>query len=302
VTSPLRTTVAIPLHASRPWVDIVEGNLRRLAGHAHLVVSDASGVDDALDVLRERCRDLPGIVWRTTPGEVGWVAHCNTLLAEATTEFVMWLPHDDDVGHDWILQAESALDADPTAVLAIGVMDTLGPGDPSWVVEIDRRTRHQSRDVRIAAVADIWVDGDLSSLGLAFRGVFRRAVAPRLPQLDEVGTWADLLWAGEFLTRGRFARMGARYLKRYHPGNTHSAWVRLREDSRLRTELLPRLVAQLPPETATRVLGAVWERERENHLTHVAVLTELDRARTDTLSWRITAPLRAVRRRFRRAD
>jgi hypothetical protein len=90
VTRPThRTTVAIPLHASARWFDVIGANLDRLAGHARLVVSDPTGLDDTLSRLRIGREHVDGIEWRTTATAPGWVAHCNALLAEATTEYFM---------------------------------------------------------------------------------------------------------------------------------------------------------------------------------------------------------------------
>jgi hypothetical protein len=326
-----RTTVAIPLHASVPWLDVVEGNLRRLAGHARLVVSDASGADDAVDQLRRRCADVPGITWRTTPAPPGWVEHCNALLTEARTEFFMWLPHDDDVAEDWIDEAEKALDADASAVLAIGVVKAQRAEGRLSTLRIDPRTLDPDRERRLTGTAEIWVAGDLGSLGVAFRGVFRRVVAPPLPQLDDVGSWGDLLWAGELLKRGHFTTINSSYLKRFHPANTHPSWVRLRDDERLRSRLIPELFDELPTTSALRALGRVWEYERLRRGEEVAVLNGRlalsDQALRDTesalrntessfrntesafrntesafrasTSWRVTAPGRALGRALR---
>lgn len=300
MTTKHRTTVAFPLHASARWFDVIDANLDRLVGHAHLVVSDPTGLDDTLARLRAGREHLAGIEWRTTPTAAGWVAHCNALLAEATTEYFMWLPHDDDVDADWLGHAEAVLDADPSAVLAIGVTEAVGPDGPNRDLEIDRRTTDPDVEQRLAAVADIWVDGDLSALGVAFRGVFRRAIAPPLPQLDDVGSWADLLWAGELLRDGRFATMSARYVKRYHEANTHATWLAVRHDRMLREALLPALLEQLPASAALRLLGSTWERERRGLEEALAVAglqaAEREAAMADlytrSRSWRLTRPIR----------
>lgn len=311
VTSTARTTVAIPLHASAPWLAVVEGNIRRLASYARIVVSDASGADDALEHLRQQCADVPGIVWRTTPAPPGWIGHCNTLLSEARSEFFMWLPHDDDVSADWIAEAERALDADPSAVLAVGVVEAYTADGRFATFEIDPRTLDADLECRLAGVADHWVNGDLSSLGAAFRGVFRREVAPPLPQLDDLGSWGDLLWAGEFLKRGRFAAIESRYLKRYHSGNTHPSWVKLREDPRLRSQVIPELLAAVSPEVALRAACHVWEKERLERSAEVALLKshlvaseqllrDTAAAFRSSTSWRVTRPARAIGRLLKR--
>lgn len=308
MTTAHRTTVAIPLHASARWFEVIDANLARLAGHAHLVVSDPTGLDDTLARLRARHEQVDGIEWRTTPTAPGWVGHCNALLAEATTEFFMWLSHDDDVGADWIRESEAALDADPTAVLAIGLTEAVGPGGPIRDMAIDPRTGHPDPAHRLGAVADIWVDGDTSTLGVAFRGVFRRAAAPPLPQLDDVGSWADLVWAGSFVKRGRFVTVPARYLKRYHDANTHATWAAVRQDAVLRQVLLPDLLDTVPTSIALTTLGTVWERERRRLDAELAAARHQTMEReaalaeefTSSRSWRLTRPVRGLSRLLRR--
>jgi hypothetical protein len=303
VIQPHRTTVAIPLHASARWLDVVGANIDRLSGHAHVVVSDPTGLDDTLQRLRSGREHLEGIEWRTSPTAPGWVAHCNALLAEAaTTEYFMWLPHDDDVDADWIRESEAALDADPSAVLAVGQTEAVGEQGSIGLLEIDPRTGHPDREVRLGAVADIWIDGDLSTLGVAFRGVFRRLGAPHLPQLDDVGSWADLVWAGAFLNRGPFVAIPARYVKRYHDANTHSTWAALRGTSELREVLLPELLEQLPAATALRILGVRWDRERRRLEGEIATVSHLGAERaaaitdeyTSSRSWQLTLPFRRI--------
>lgn len=302
MTAKHRTTVAIPLHASARWFEVIAANLDRLAGHAHLVVSDPTGLDDTLPRLRAELEHLEGIEWRTTPTEPGWVAHCNALLAEATTEYFMWLPHDDDVDADWIRESEAALDADPSAVLAIGLTEAIGVDGPIRDLAIDPRTTDSNIEQRLGAVADLWVDGDASTLGVAFRGVFRRAAAPPLPQLDDVGSWSDLVWAGELLSAGRFVTTSSRYVKRYHDANTHATWIAVRHDPMLREVLLPALLERLPASTALRLLGVTWERERrrlDEELTiarHEAAEREaaMIDAYLSSRSWRLTVPFRQL--------
>ena len=89
----MRTTVSIPLHASATWIDTVVEDVRQLAPVARVVVSDATGLDDALDRVRAAVAESAGaddVVWLgPRPLEPGWVAHANDLLARATTDYVM---------------------------------------------------------------------------------------------------------------------------------------------------------------------------------------------------------------------
>ncbi len=284
----MRTTVLVPLHASGAWEEVVAGNLTRLTGHADLVVSDATGVDDTLDRLRRRFGERPGIAWLgPRPLRSGWVAHCNDLLARTRTELVTWLPHDDEVDADWVRLGEQALDAHPDAVLALGRLRSVDrPG--AAPLAYDPHPPFQGSDPvdRMLAALEVALRGDASPLGAAFRGVFRPDRAVPLPDTDAAGSWADVLWAVEMLTLGPFAPTDAVYRKRWYAGNTHGTWRSARRDPAFRAELLPRALAGLPAQTRSRVLATAWAQ---------------DAARADVRLSAQRARIRRLRRKLRRA-
>jgi hypothetical protein len=265
----VRTTVLVPLHASTRWTQVVAGNIERLAPHARLVVSDAAGLDDGLDRLRAQVGDLPDCEWLgPRPLAPGWVPHCNDLLSRATTEFVMWLPQDDEVDADWIQLAEKALDADPGAVLALGLLRSLeaedranpstiaiAPHEPFAAPEVEDRVRE---------ALGVCIRGRVGLLGAAFRGVFRRDRGVPLPAaLAPEGAWADVLWALSMLAVGSFTPTGAIYWKRWYAGNTHGRWPDLLADKDLRAQALPRALEQLPAGMRERLLAECWASEAD---------------------------------------
>ncbi len=183
---PRRTTVSIPLHASAPWVDVVVGNVERLAGVARVVVSDATGADDALERVRDAVGTRPGVEFLGPRSlAAGWVAHSNDLLSRASTPYVMWLPHDDDIDADWVVAAERELDAHPDAVLAVGavgsVVDRDGMVEHSGRIELDPRLTGGDAGTRMLAGGLEWLGGRGCPLGLLFRSVARREAAVPLP-------------------------------------------------------------------------------------------------------------------------
>jgi hypothetical protein len=258
-----RTTVAIPLHASARWSGVVDANLERLAGRARVVVSDPTALDDTLTRLRAKWQGTKGFEWRNREAPPGWIGHCTMLRDEAQTEYFMWLPHDDDLDAAWVPMAEAVLDADPTAVLAIGRIEVDGLSARAGDIEIDERFSAADAQTRVAAALHILVGGDLASLGAAFRGVHRRAASGVLPDVDGSGTWADMLWAARMLAAGRFVQTSAVYRKRYHDANTHAAWTSLRDHPLLRADVLPWILEPLEKRVAVRLLGAAWDNEVE---------------------------------------
>ncbi len=285
------------------------GNIERLLGHADLVVSDATGIDDTLDRLRREIPPRPGLRYLTPPSVApGWVAHCNHLLESARTPHFMWLPHDDEIGADWISRSEETLARNHSAILATGSIVALDrPDDAPYPARIDLSDlRLSSADLleRVRAGLEIAVHGDVTPLGLVFRSVFRRERACLLPSDDPGGAWADIRWALCMLVRGPFAAVpDIEYGKRWHPGNTHASWPGLRSDANFRTRWLPASLSELPQATAGAVLGEAWNREVETLTAMVEGATAQLRTIESSRSWRLTAPARAASglvRRLRR--
>lgn len=296
-----RTRVAIPLHGSRRWLDVVEANVRRLAGGVALTVSDASGDDDSLAQLQRRLADVPGIEWLgPRPIPRGWVPHCNDLLQRSTDEFFAWLPHDDDVGLDWFARGEAALSADPGAILALGgvvPVVEVGVTRPGYEIAFHPPFSDPDDAARLWHAVEVAVAGDTSLLGAPFRGVMRRASAVPLPSTSDRDEGADVLWSVRMLARGRFTRIPATYGKRWHGDSARKGWRHPRDYAEFRTRWLPEALADLPQPVREELLLRAWALEVSAlGEQHERVLeASLDALRGDfarSRSWRLTAPLR----------
>lgn len=302
----MRTTVLIPLHGSAPWRSSLLEQLRALRGVAHVVVSDATGLDSTLDALRRELAidedATESITWLgPRPLAPGWAAHATDLLRHATTEFTMWLAHDDGIGPGWIIEAERQLDRSPTAVAACGAIraiqqDSLGRG---WPVLVPQFAAEPDTGRRLTAAVESLLSGRTGDLGVLFRSVVRRAAAPEVPAGLVDDEWADVLWALRLLRGGPVVTLEAAYDKRWHDASAHARWHDHSSDpARLREAVVLALVDG-PGPIHLEVAGAVWAREvdelrraldHEHALAHDAVRAEVERSR----SWRITAPLRAL--------
>lgn len=289
----MRTSVLIPLHASARWTDVVSRNLVALAPVARIVVSDATGVDDTLDHLRSRHRDLPVAWLGPRPLEPGWVAHCNDLLGRAGTEFAMWLPHDDDLRADWVTAAESALDADPGSVLAVGPLAAHRDDDePEPRYSLNPGLSSPDTLARIEMALRSMLLGSSSDLGMAFRGVQRVERTVPLPSYGVGGDWCDILWALELLTRGAFVPTDATYVKRWYDGNTHGSWRQRRLEDDLRRQAIPFALRHLDEPTRLHALTTAWSEE--------ALLLREDNTRLRSTEVALRRKLRRQRRAARR--
>ncbi|HEU4848926.1 MAG TPA: glycosyltransferase family A protein [Terrimesophilobacter sp.] len=282
-------------------------NVRRLSDHAAITISDASGEDDTLPLLRTELASVADLEW-LGPRSIapGWASHCNDLLERSTEEFFAWLPHDDEIGSDWVVHAESRLDAHPDTVLALGtVVPVHEPGVTSGGFRIDPAAFTGSPDgSRIRQAVETCMLGDTSLLGAAFRGVMRRSRAAPLPLTQNEDEWSDILWAVRMLARGPFVAMPATYGKRWHPLSAHASWSDPRQSAAFRTRWLPEALADLGSAEREAILTTIWDiessalRDRisaERARAEATTRADFERSR----SWLLTGPLRRLASRIR---
>ena len=234
-------TVLIPLHRSRPFEEIVSGNLQRLAGRVRIVVSDATGDDDALDRLRDRFAGVAGITWLAPRSSGhGWVDHCNDLVGRVGTDFHMLLPHDDDVDLAYVQACRAAFDGDPRLVASVGLVESVdGEG-------LQHRHLPLLRDVdatgyRYPANAYLaqW------NLGLLFRAVCRTDAFRPIPHVAPNDAHADSVWAYGMCLAGPIRQLeDVVYRKRFYADSTHMT---------VDAPFLPRTVPHLAREIESRL-------------------------------------------------
>jgi hypothetical protein len=254
----MRTTVLIPLHNSAPWRSSIAEQLHELTDAAHVIVSDATCEDEALRELRDEFGHDPMITWLTSRTLApGWVAHANDLLARATTEFVMWLPHDDRVDSRWITEAERLLDHHAGAVAACGPIQIiqLGSAGLGGVIAIPDFALDADTISRLDGAVEALLSGRSVDLGVFFRSVTRRSLAPMLPAGLVGDDWADVLWALNLLSIGPVSPMNARYQKRLHDGNTHASWADHTVDAAGLRRAITKALAELPEPFHSDVLA-----------------------------------------------
>lgn len=221
-SEPPRLTVAIPLHGAERWLEGIVSNVAKAPSWSRVVISDASGLDDAASALEETFEDDRRVVVRRIPEQLDWVAHCNRLLAEAETDFFCWLPQDDVLlSDDYFERLVAAVESGPDVAIAFPrVHGVYGRGwfrrRPEFVFR-----NAISDDLAPMRLRSFEIDRvlSLSSLGLPWKGVFRRSLAHPMPRV-EAGTASDVIWAFSMLLAGDLVEAPeALYLKRSHKGS-----------------------------------------------------------------------------------
>ncbi len=232
-TAPL-LTIGIPLHRSRPFIDVVSANIEAVEREdVEFLVSDRTGFDDAVDLLAARhSTDRRVIPVRTVDGS-DWVEHCNALLRQARGTYFCWMPHDDSFPPGWVDTLLGCLEAEPDLLMAFGRIEPIATDDTRGEFA---RYRHPA----IGTGSGTWTVHDAVAAltqwrgGYAFRGMFRRApVVARglfLPRTRD-GIDADKAWVFGMALLGRLLYVPeVACLKRYYVGSAHSAWERRTAD------------------------------------------------------------------------
>jgi hypothetical protein len=218
-------TIAIPLHRSRPFVDVVVANIAAVdVPDAEIIVSDRTVEDDAAEVIAAATSGDPRVRVVAAADGLTWVAHHAALLDAAAAPLAMLMPHDDDFPRGWVTAMIDALEREPDALVAFGdvrpsFLDLPHPGPPPPRSRL-RRGRPSAADA--ARLFTFW------PIGLAYRGVLRidRLRALGVRHRSTPGTaWADDLLMFEIALEGRLLHVpGPISVKRFHAGSTHMGW------------------------------------------------------------------------------
>lgn len=214
-----RLTIAIPIHRAERWVPGIIENVGKAPAWSQVVISDASGLDDSAARLEELLAGSLNVKVVTRGEQLDWVAHCNLLLEESRTDFFCWLPQDDILVSDRYFESlVEALDKDPGVAVALpAVFSVHGRGRLRRRPEFLVRRRSVLRVERDGGGVDFSVAArPMGSLGLIWKGTFRRSMARSMPVVRQ-GTSSDVAWAFSMALAGGIVEVpDAIYLKRLH--------------------------------------------------------------------------------------
>jgi hypothetical protein len=290
-------TIAIPLHRSLKYKEIVLGNIDRLAGHCKIILSDCTEEDILFQDLEIQFRTVKNIrlIGKRNMG-VGWLPHWNDLMIEVETEYFMWLSHDDEIDLDWVTEnLQNLMDNSQFAgsfgllaqILEDGSLKEFGDRFPSLT--------GSNRNYLANQLIDSW------NLGIATRAVWNKSkVLPFLRTQEPMDEWGDIIWIYGILLEHPISQITTvSYRKRWYAGSAHTYWRGF--DIVLARHLLQREIQRrnLPIEIAAELFEIC-----ENRLSHqknglqmqVDQLVEKWNELLNSKFWRITSPLRALMR------
>jgi hypothetical protein len=213
-----------------PFVDVVNANIHAVdRTDVEFLLSDRTGLDDALDVLAARHRSDGRVIPLRVVDGSNWVEHCNALLRQARGTYFCWMPHDDDFPRGWADTLLGYLEAEPDLLMAFGHMERV-------VTDETRADVLRNPHPPVGSGCGAWtVDDAIAVLrrwkgGYAFRGMFRRDVAVAhglfLPRTRDTVD-ADLAWVFGMALLGRLRYVPeVACLKRYYAGSEHRTWTR----------------------------------------------------------------------------
>ena len=215
-------TIAIPLHRSLKYKDIVLGNIDRLAGHCKIILSDCKEEDSLFKDLEIQFRTVKNVrtIGKRSMG-VGWLPHWNDLMNEVETEYFMWLSHDDEIDLDWVSANLQNLIDNPQLAGSFGLLDQiLEDGSLKEIGDRFPAQAQSNRKYRANQLINSW------NLGIAVRAVWNKSkVSPFLHTQEPMDEWGDVIWIYGILLEHPISQITAvSYRKRWYAGSAHSYW------------------------------------------------------------------------------
>ncbi|MCA9072635.1 MAG: glycosyltransferase, partial [Planctomycetaceae bacterium] len=220
-------TILIPLHRAGPWVWNITQNLQRFPEDCRVLISDATLKDEAVNWLEERHAGDSRVQFFRKASDIDWRVHINELLERVDTEFASILPQDDAIHAGYYEALMAALDANPSAGLAFGVIDAIHPLSqvPERLPSPPFPLGESPPYVEAIRLDRTW------NLGAPWRGVVRRDLLWPTPLIPH--DFADQIWTFGIALRAHLVEVpSAIYLKRYHANCTHLGWKPLNGETR----------------------------------------------------------------------
>jgi glycosyltransferase involved in cell wall biosynthesis len=158
-----------------------------------LIIADNASTDASADICRRYAARDRRIQFHTHAINHGGIYNFEWLRSHATSEFFVWVAHDDVWAPDFLKHCIDKLDAVPSAALCTSFIvqcDAL-TGD-QLVIDLGFSRTQMTAIDRIRTVLDIQRSGPMQNL---VYGVYRRAAMTAMPPILTLNCWgADRLW------------------------------------------------------------------------------------------------------------
>jgi len=212
-------TICVPVHNGRAFVaDTLAAIQRQTHENLTVLISDDASDDGSPDICRAFGGDRRFRVV-LQPSRRGWIDNCNWLLANAESDLVCIVSHDDLPEPAFVARLVAGVTAEPECVLAFTDVRVFGLLD---------HVEHQESICgdpaeRVRAFIATHFDGT------AFHGLIRRraieaAGGLRGNPMDHFA--ADVSWLARVAQAGEFRRIPEPlYRKRRHPSSASLQWV-----------------------------------------------------------------------------
>jgi hypothetical protein len=225
MTSPTSTTVAIPMHASGPFIDVISANIAALPDDVEIILSDHTRVDDAIERLQELHGGDHRLRFVRESDGIGIIDHYNRLLREANGDYFMWMPHDDTFPPEYVPLLRAALDSNPDSNLAFGSLrpiDLDGKLIRDKVKECVAVPIELGRLPRVEEASYLWQHW---GIWIPYRGLMRRREVLRHRLFLRRGLqeyWHDITWVFAMTVLAPIVEVPeCACEKRFHPDSHH---------------------------------------------------------------------------------
>lgn len=169
----------------------------------NFIISDRHGLDDTLEILKEKYAADPRFSFLSATDGINWVNHYNFLIDQVTGKYFSFVPHDDHYHTDYFETLAHELEKKSSAVMAFSKMNAAGETDwiPDYTIFRQEYRYPFSHSEYIRFLYS-------NIIGVAFRGVFRTATIQNeklhIRESENVTMYQDYYWIFALLERGDF--------------------------------------------------------------------------------------------------
>lgn len=217
----MKLTIAIPLHKSLEWIDLVSANIELFPIDSKIIISDRTLLDDSIKVLQERHKNDKRITFISKKGKAGWIEHANFLMKKCKTKLFSLMPHDDIITEGYYEKLIKAHIENRNCGLSFGIIEAKNVPNKEKSIIFKSPNIALGRDIS-------WKEAIILekkwNLGIAYRGVVKRKLLKPIIKTRD-GIFADVYWVfGIALKQNLIEVSDALYIKNYHQKSAHANW------------------------------------------------------------------------------